>query len=127
MGRRPKGYVQEGFVPKKDPINVRFASNLSRIRQEKMVALTTLADRSGLSKPFLDEVEKANKSVSFGTIDKLAEALQADCYEFFKPVTEEPEEVLTPEERSKKKLLEIYAFLEQSTRKYRENDEKPKP
>jgi transcriptional regulator with XRE-family HTH domain len=68
-------------------------------RKNKALKLVNIAERTGLSKPFISEIERGIKSPSIETLSKICSALDITLAEFF--TEEEPS--LSPELR---KLLD---------------------
>jgi len=71
----------------------RLAANLKTIRTKKRkesdgeaFSQTDLAERADLSRTYIAQVENGYTSPSFDAVDRMAEALDVDPSEFFKPI-----------------------------------------
>ena len=53
----------------------RLGANIRRLRKERGLTLTALADRSGLSHPFLSQIERGRAQPSMSSLHQIAEAL----------------------------------------------------
>jgi transcriptional regulator with XRE-family HTH domain len=67
------------------------SANLKRYRNYRKLSQAELAEKLGISIPFLSDVENSRKWVSPATLVKFADALGIEPHELFKP-----EEVLSP-------------------------------
>ena len=74
---------------KKDIIEIlirkTFAKNLKRLREDKHMSQMDLADITGLSHNFINEIENEKKWPSVETIAKLVKALSVEPYRLFLP------------------------------------------
>jgi len=68
-------------------------------RQRQGLTLRTVADRSGLSRGFINQVELGQVSPSFASLSKIADALGASLVELFQPPTSRREGVVRANER----------------------------
>ncbi|MDR1899085.1 MAG: helix-turn-helix domain-containing protein [Treponema sp.] len=59
--------------------------NLKRLRKRYALAQMDLAEKAGISTNFLSDIERGKKWPYPETLVKLAQALNADVYELFKP------------------------------------------
>ena len=73
----------------------RLATNLRKLRNKRQeesdgegLSQTDLAEKAGLSRTYIAQVENGYTSPSFDAVDRLAEALDVDPSEFFKPIEE---------------------------------------
>ena len=66
----------------KEKILVRFASHLTRLRQEKGLSIRQLAATSGLEYSQVQRIEKGKVNLAFTTLIALAQGLDLDLYEF---------------------------------------------
>ena len=60
-----------------------FATNLTRMRKEFGFSQNNLAERTGLTHNFINDLENMKKGCSFKTLDKLSEALGVEPLQFF--------------------------------------------
>jgi transcriptional regulator with XRE-family HTH domain len=63
----------------------RFATNLKRIRQDRGVSQEGLANEAGVDRAYLSRVERALTYVGLEIVGKLADVLEVDPIEFFRP------------------------------------------
>lgn len=63
----------------------RLARNLRTLRGERGMSQEGLADNAGLHRTFISEVERELRSLSLDNVEKLANALDVDPVELFKP------------------------------------------
>jgi transcriptional regulator with XRE-family HTH domain len=63
----------------------RFAANLRRLRESKGLSQEEVAERAGIAPRTLRGLENVHYTPSFKTAVKLADALQVDIVELFKP------------------------------------------
>lgn len=91
-------WMQRGSHMTTTEICKRFSDNLKRIRREKGISLLDFADKSGISIGCINGLlyKKEYLPTSF-TLVVLAETLDVDPVEFFKPV-EEKKEMIREEE-----------------------------
>jgi transcriptional regulator with XRE-family HTH domain len=59
--------------------------NLKRLRKSRKLTLVDLEVATGINNGEISRLERGLKNVELVTITKLAEALQAEVYEFFLP------------------------------------------
>lgn len=64
---------------------VHVAANVRRLRQAAGLSQQSLAERSGVSRRMLVNIEKGDVNVSLGTLDRLAEALGVLFYALVQP------------------------------------------
>jgi transcriptional regulator with XRE-family HTH domain len=62
-----------------------FGRNLKRLRTLHNISQMALADKSGLTHNFINDIENSKKWVSAGTIERIAEALKIEPYQLFLP------------------------------------------
>jgi transcriptional regulator with XRE-family HTH domain len=60
-----------------------FGKNLKRLRTNAHLSQMDLAGETDISQNFINDIENGKKFVSAETIDKLAEALDVELYQFF--------------------------------------------
>ena len=61
------------------------SSNMKRIRSLQNVSQLSLANSTGLTHNFINDIENCKKGVSVKTLAKLSAALQVEPYQFFLP------------------------------------------
>jgi len=59
--------------------------NLKRLRKERKLTLVDLEVATGINNGELSKLERGKKNVELVTLNKIAEALKVDLYEFFLP------------------------------------------
>lgn len=64
-------------------IKVIFGSNLKRYRLEQNISQEKLAEKTGLHRTYISDVERFTRSISLNNIQKIAVALNKDYYELF--------------------------------------------
>ena len=64
----------------------RFGKRLRKIRREKDITQEQLAEIIGVTGEFISNLERGKSAPSFETVEKLAQALEVDVGEFFKPL-----------------------------------------
>lgn len=65
-----------------------FAHNLRRLREMKKISQEHLADLAGLHRTYVSSVERGERNITVDSMEKLAEALNADIRELLKPNNE---------------------------------------
>ena len=72
-----------------DGIEIRgiLAKNIKTFREHRLLSQADLADSSGISIPFLSEIERGNKWPFPDTLAKIARALNVRIYELFREIT----------------------------------------
>lgn len=68
---------------KNDDMNDSFGSELRKVRKSKKMTLQELSDRSGLSISFLSQIERSLRTLTFTSLNKIADALEVDVNFFF--------------------------------------------
>jgi len=68
------------------------SANIKRYRNYRNLSQAELAEKLGISIPFLSDVENSRKWISPATLVKFAEVLEIEPHELFKP-----EEILSPQ------------------------------
>ena len=81
-------------------------ARLRAARQRKHLTLRTVADRSGLSRGFINQVELGQVSPSFASLSKIADALGESLVELFQPPTSRREGLVRASERVRMTLPE---------------------
>jgi len=61
------------------------SSNMKRIRSLQNVSQLSLANSTGLTHNFINDIENCKKGVSVKTLAKLSAALRVEPYQFFLP------------------------------------------
>lgn len=72
-------------MEKQDSDAVILGRNLKRLRKDRELTLIDLEVMTGINNGEISRIERGLKNVELVTITKLADALQADVYEFFLP------------------------------------------
>ena len=60
-----------------------FSMNLKRLRSEQKISQLDLANQTGLSHNFINDIENCKKGVSFRTMARLCGVLDVKPYQFF--------------------------------------------
>src|SRR5699024_11868329 len=60
-----------------------FGSELRKVRKSKKMTLQELSDRSDLSISFLSQIERGLRTLTFTSLNKIADALEVDVNFFF--------------------------------------------
>jgi transcriptional regulator with XRE-family HTH domain len=63
------------------------ATNLRRLRHAKSMSQEELADRAGINRNYVGMLEREQHSATVDMLEKLAEVLEADPFEFFRRET----------------------------------------
>lgn len=74
-------------------------ARLRAVRARHRLTLRTVAERSGLSRGFISQVELGQVSPSFASLSKIADALGESLVELFQPPTSRTEGVVRANER----------------------------
>ena len=77
-----------------DGIEIRgiLAKNIKSFREHRLLSQADLADSSGISIPFLSEIERGNKWPFPDTLAKIAKALNVQVHELFRAESSSSEE-----------------------------------
>jgi transcriptional regulator with XRE-family HTH domain len=67
-------------------VRIRFGKQLRQIRRVKDITQEKLAEEIGVSAEFISNMERGKAAPSFETLEKLANVLETDIQEFFKPL-----------------------------------------
>ena len=60
-----------------------FGKNLRKYRNERGISQEKFAEMSGLHRTYISDVERAQRSISLGNIQKIADALEIETYKLF--------------------------------------------
>lgn len=61
-----------------------FGTNLRKYREEKNISQEKFAEMAGLHRTYISDVERFQRSISLGNVQKIADALEIDTYLLFK-------------------------------------------
>jgi len=61
----------------------RFGIRIRELRTARGITLESLAERSGLSRQYIGDVERGTRNISLINIEKIAKALGISLFEFF--------------------------------------------
>ena len=64
-------------------IKQEFGKRLMQLRKERKMSQETLAELSGLNRPYISGIEQGKRSVSLEVIESLAKALEIKIMDFF--------------------------------------------
>lgn len=60
-----------------------FGTNLRRYREERNISQEKFAEMAGLHRTYISDVERFQRSISLGNVQKIAEALDVEVYKLF--------------------------------------------
>jgi transcriptional regulator with XRE-family HTH domain len=60
-----------------------FGKRLMQLRKERKISQETLAELSGLNRPYISGIEQGKRNVSLEVIESLAKALEIKIKDFF--------------------------------------------
>jgi len=60
-----------------------FGNNVKKYRIEKRYTQEQLADRSGLHRTYISDIERHRRSISLENIQRIANALEIEVYKLF--------------------------------------------
>ena len=61
-----------------------FGTNLRKYREERNISQEKFAEMAGLHRTYISDVERFQRSISLGNIQKIADALEIETYLLFK-------------------------------------------
>ena len=61
-----------------------FGTNLRKYREEKNISQEKFAEMAGLHRTYISDVERFQRSISLGNVQKIADALEIETYFLFK-------------------------------------------
>lgn len=64
-----------------------FGMNLRKYREERNISQEKFAEMAGLHRTYISDVERFQRSISLGNVQKIADALEIDTYLLFKEDT----------------------------------------
>lgn len=64
-----------------------FGTNLRKYREEKKISQEKFAELAGLHRTYISDVERFQRSISLGNVQKIADALEIETYLLFKENT----------------------------------------
>ena len=67
-------------------IAVRFGHAVRKLRQERKISQEELAERCGLHRTYISDIELGKRNVSLENIERIAAALERSLSDFFKEV-----------------------------------------
>lgn len=66
-----------------------FGTNIRKYREEKKISQEKFAEMSGLHRTYISDVERFQRSISLGNVQKIADALEIETYLLFKEETDD--------------------------------------
>lgn len=60
------------------PLRQNLARNLRALRQNRQLSQDDLADRCGLHRTYIGGIERCERNITLGTLEKIARALEID-------------------------------------------------
>ena len=70
----------------KPDISVRFGQAVRKLRQGQKISQEELAERCGLHRTYISDIELGKRNVSLENIERIAAALERSLSDFFKEV-----------------------------------------
>ena len=70
----------------KPDIAVRFGQAVRKLRREQKISQEELAERCGLHRTYISDIELGKRNVSLENIERIAAALERPLSDFFKEV-----------------------------------------
>ncbi len=64
-------------------ICIKFGSNVRKYRESKGLSQEKLAELCELHRTYISSVERGNRSISLGNIEKIARALEVEIHKLF--------------------------------------------
>jgi len=61
-----------------------FGTNLRKYREERNISQERFAEMAGLHRTYISDVERFQRSISLGNVQKIADALGIETYLLFK-------------------------------------------
>lgn len=61
-----------------------FGTNLRKYREERNISQEKFAEMSGLHRTYISDVERFQRSISLGNVEKIVDALGIETYLLFK-------------------------------------------
>jgi transcriptional regulator with XRE-family HTH domain len=61
-----------------------FGTNLRKYREGKNISQEKFAEMAGLHRTYISDVERFQRSISLGNVQKIADALEIETYLLFK-------------------------------------------
>lgn len=69
------------------PNHHKFAPALRALRQERRMSQETLSSLAGLDRTYISMLERGKRKPSLETVEKIAGALQMECWELVKQIS----------------------------------------
>lgn len=60
-----------------------FGTNLRKYREVKNISQEKFAEKAGLHRTYISDVERFQRSISLGNVQKIADALEIETYKLF--------------------------------------------
>lgn len=60
-----------------------FGTNLRKYREDKNISQEKFAEMAGLHRTYISDVERFQRSISLGNVQKIADALEIETYILF--------------------------------------------
>jgi transcriptional regulator, XRE family protein len=60
-----------------------FGTNLRKYREVKNISQEKFAEMAGLHRTYISDVERFQRSISLGNVQKIADALEIETYKLF--------------------------------------------
>lgn len=60
-----------------------FGTNLRKYREVKNISQEKFAETAGLHRTYISDVERFQRSISLGNVQKIADALEIETYKLF--------------------------------------------
>jgi transcriptional regulator with XRE-family HTH domain len=73
-------------MPRRDPVLAAFGLNVRRRREEIGLTQEDLADRAGLDRSYISNVERGSRNLSISSIVRIAKALRTSASELCRDI-----------------------------------------
>jgi transcriptional regulator with XRE-family HTH domain len=71
--------------PKKQPAKILFGVRLRRAREELQISQELLAEKAGLHRTYIGQVERGERNISIDNLERLAEVVKIPLWEMLRP------------------------------------------
>jgi transcriptional regulator, XRE family protein len=61
-----------------------FGTNLRKYREERNISQEKIAEMAGLHRTYISDIERFQRSISLGNVQKIADALEIETFLLFK-------------------------------------------
>lgn len=71
--------------PSKQPAKIRFGIKLRHAREDLQLSQEVLAEKAGLHRTYIGQVERGERNISIDNMEKLADAVSVPLWEMLRP------------------------------------------